>query len=72
MFTSKSTLVSRCGRDKVLILWDLNKYLKLRTIPTYECTEALVPVLLGKPFPHLKVSDTGSPHVITAGERGNS
>ena len=65
------TLKSRSGRDKVLILWDLQTNTSLRIVPTYECVEALVPIPLGTLFSHLNVKDVDSPHVLSAGERGN-
>lgn len=54
----------------MLILWDLNKNVQIRIVPTYECNEGLVPIPLGETIPSLKVVDTKYPHVITAGERG--
>lgn len=64
--------ISRSGRDKVLIFWDLSTFSQLRIIPTYECTESLIPIEFGKLVPHLNVTDVKSPHVITAGEKGNN
>lgn len=54
----------------MLIHWDLKTYSQLRIIPTYECTESLVPIEFGEPMPMLNVTDVNNPHVISAGERG--
>ncbi|KZS02971.1 Transducin beta protein 3 [Daphnia magna] len=69
IFTNLNQAVSS-GRDKVLIHWDLKTYSQLRIIPTYECTESLVPIEFGEPMPMLNVTDVNNPHVISAGERG--
>jgi len=58
------------GRDKVLILWDLVKNVALRTVPTYECIEAVVGVPYGQSFPELNIKTQKQPHVISAGDKG--
>ena len=60
----------RSSRDKVLILWDLVKNTSLRTVPTFECIEGLIPLPLKVSFPALHVKDINVPHVLTAGDRG--
>ena len=64
-------LLYRSSRDKVLILWDLVKNVALRTVPTYECIEALVGLPFGEPFPELNIKESNQPHVITAGDKGS-
>ena len=64
------TKKNRCSRDKVLILWDLTKQVAVRTVPTYECVEAVVGLPLATTMPRLNVTDVGHAHVLTAGDRG--
>ncbi|XP_066997395.2 transducin beta-like protein 3 [Anabrus simplex] len=69
LFHSDKKHAISCGRDRVMILWDLQKYAAVRTLPAYESLEGMVLLsdtlsLLGQ-----KESEEGI-HVATAGERG--
>lgn len=66
-----------CGRDKVVILWDLETRKLLKTVALYDCLESMV-VLPKKGFYlHLKENDSGAyltPNgvcVAAGGENGN-
>ncbi|XP_054267492.1 transducin beta-like protein 3 [Macrosteles quadrilineatus] len=58
-----------CGRDKVVILWDLEAGGQLRTIPTYECLEAMV-VVPTAPSTTAPRPQHDSILVAVAGEKG--
>jgi hypothetical protein len=60
-----------CGRDRVIILWDLLSGTTVRTLPVFEGLEGLV--LLPHKFrlPGCKKKVKGGIHIASAGERGN-
>ncbi|XP_014672367.1 PREDICTED: transducin beta-like protein 3 [Priapulus caudatus] len=66
-----NTLLS-CGRDKVVILWNLKTSKMLKTVPVYETLEGVVLLRENTPFPALNipVGGTDDLHFLTAGERG--
>nr|CAD7410391.1 unnamed protein product [Timema poppensis] len=57
-----------CGRDKVVIVWDIVRGVKERTLPVYESLECVVilPTKFSLPGHTVK----GGTHIATAGERG--
>src|SRR5689334_4126171 len=55
VFTNRNTLVSS-GRDKVIIVWDLNTFKPLRTIPVYDNVEGLVLVPYTFIYPYIKAN----------------
>ncbi|KAJ8929808.1 hypothetical protein NQ314_017405 [Rhamnusium bicolor] len=57
------------GRDKVIILWELNTTTALRTIPTYEAVEVIVSLPSKFKLPGFK-ADPESVYVASAGEKG--
>lgn len=56
------------GRDKVLILWNIEKSIALKTVPLYEAIETVICLPLKVKLPDLKL-DKGI-HVAAAGELG--
>lgn len=59
-----------CGRDKVIILWDLDQQCAVNTIPLYESLEGLVLLPNETSLPGLKHNKLGDMSVAVAGERG--
>lgn len=59
-----------CGRDKVIVLWDIKTMSVVKTIPVYEGLEGLVVLPEIFSIPGLKME--GGVYVATAGERGKS
>lgn len=61
-----------CGRDKVVILWNIEQTAPLKTVPVFEAVEALAILPLKFKLPNgTKLSSTdGNIHIATAGERG--
>jgi U3 small nucleolar RNA-associated protein 13 len=59
-----------CGRDRVIILWNLQSGTTVRTLPVFESLEGLI--LLPQKFrlPGYKKKIKGGIHVAAAGERG--
>lgn len=58
-----------CGRDKVIILWEFNKSVALKTIPVYEAVEAIVSLPLKFKLPGFR-PEPDSVYVASAGENG--
>ncbi|KAL0270191.1 UNVERIFIED_CONTAM: hypothetical protein PYX00_007677 [Menopon gallinae] len=65
---SNKYLVS-CGRDKVIMLWDLEKKKCIKTFPAFECLEGIA-CLEGKPELPVEVKTQDGVFVAVAGERG--
>lgn len=61
-----------CGRDKVVILWNIEHTAPLKTVPMFEAVETIVILPLKFKLPNgTKLSSTdGHVHIATAGERG--
>lgn len=59
-----------CGRDRVVILWDLSSGNTVRTLPVFEGLEGLVLFPPKFRLPGHKKKLRGGIHVATAGERG--
>lgn len=62
--------VISCGRDKVVILWNLNEQCAVSTIPLYEGLEGLVLLPKGISLPGIKNKVANDMCVAVAGERG--
>uniref|UniRef100_A0A8D8WKN6 Transducin beta-like protein 3 n=1 Tax=Cacopsylla melanoneura TaxID=428564 RepID=A0A8D8WKN6_9HEMI len=63
-----------CGRDKVLITWDLRTRKQLKTIPVYESLEACAVFHLSgetedETGEEMKPGETGKTYVLTGGEK---
>lgn len=59
------------GRDRVLILWDLNESKALRTVPVYESIEAMIMLPPTFRVPNFKKKlETDGIYVACAGEKG--
>jgi U3 small nucleolar RNA-associated protein 13 len=69
---------SECGkymvsgsRDKVMILWDIEKVTQIRTIPAYECIESVLILPYNIQIPNgLELSDKSKIYAASAGEEG--
>lgn len=59
-----------CGRDRVIILWDLPSGTTVRTLPVFEGLEGLVLLPHKFRFPGFKKKVKGGIHIAAAGERG--
>ncbi|PNF27952.1 Transducin beta-like protein 3, partial [Cryptotermes secundus] len=70
VFHEDTNQLLSCGRDRVIILWDLPSGTTVRTLPVFEGLEGLV--LLPPKFrlPGFKKKVKGGIHVAAAGERG--
>lgn len=72
-------LLNSCGRDKVVILWDLLSKKQLKTVALYESLEAMVLLPEEGFFLHGSKHKSGGTHVIpdgkacvaVGGEKGN-
>lgn len=69
LHTDGNHLIS-CGRDKVVILWDLKKQCAVNTIPLYEGLEGLVLLPENVSLPGISRSKMSNMCVAVAGERG--
>ncbi|XP_049802000.1 transducin beta-like protein 3 [Schistocerca nitens] len=67
-FDHNSKYLISCGRDKILILWDVDKECSVRTVPVYESLESLV--LLPQKFSLPNLAIEKGIHIATAGEKG--
>lgn len=71
--------MNSCGRDKVVILWDLQSKKQLKTVALYESLEAMVLLPEQGFFLHGSKNKEGGTHVIpdgkacvaVGGEKGN-
>ncbi|XP_030755318.1 transducin beta-like protein 3 [Sitophilus oryzae] len=68
-FTHDNQHFVSCGRDKVLILWQLGKTVALKTIPVYEAVEVVVSLPSKFKLPGFK-ADADSIYVASGGENG--
>ncbi|XP_015112671.1 transducin beta-like protein 3 [Diachasma alloeum] len=70
-FHADTTHLVSSGRDKVLILWDLDKGVSLRTLPVYESIEGLFIMPPASPFPAQKTPASDDEILVSAGgEKG--
>lgn len=63
---------SSCGRDKVVILWDLVQNKQLRTLPTYEVLEGMVLLPKAPCQDNIPLPLSDSVLVAVAGEKGKN
>ncbi|KAJ4446143.1 hypothetical protein ANN_12835 [Periplaneta americana] len=70
MKTASNCLKLRCGRDRVIILWDLSSGESIRTLPAFEGLEGLVLLPAKFRIPGQAKKIKGGIHVASAGERG--
>lgn len=61
--------LASCGRDKVVMLWDLEKRKCIKTFPAFECLEGII-CLDGKPELPVEAKTQEGVFVAVAGERG--
>lgn len=70
-FTPDGQNMVSSGRDRVLILWNINESKALRTVPVYESIEAIVLLPLAFKIPNFKKKlETEGIYVACAGEKG--
>lgn len=68
---SNSSAMVSSGRDKVLILWDIEKGLKIREVPVYESIESALMINYDVNLPNdIKLSKSKI-YAAAAGEKGN-
>lgn len=65
-----SGYLASCGRDKVVMLWDLDAKTCLKTLPVFESLEGVVCLPNKFELPGLG-EISGGVHVATVGEKGN-
>lgn len=69
-FTDDGKFLVTSGRDKVLILWDLQTHKQVRVVPAYETLESVVVLPTGIKLPsHVKLADDKI-YAASAGEDG--
>ncbi|KAG7302668.1 hypothetical protein JYU34_012619 [Plutella xylostella] len=70
-FTADGEHMVSSGRDRVLILWNLNEGKALRTVPVYESIESTILLPPVFQIPNFKKkTETGGIYVACAGEKG--
>lgn len=70
-FTADGEFMVSSGRDRVLILWNLNESKALRTVPVYESIEATIILPTAFQIPNFKKKpETEGIYVACAGEKG--
>ncbi|XP_013390032.1 transducin beta-like protein 3 isoform X3 [Lingula anatina] len=68
-FTEDGDTLYSCGRDSVVVVWDLHSFLCLKTIPVFEPVESVLLLSPNMDYPKLSVV-AGEQHFITAGSKG--
>lgn len=70
-FTYDGSKMVSSGRDRVLILWDIDQGKAIRTLPVYESLEGSVILPIKFQLPDIKVKkSSGGVYVACAGEKG--
>uniref|UniRef100_T1IN28 U3 small nucleolar RNA-associated protein 13 C-terminal domain-containing protein n=1 Tax=Strigamia maritima TaxID=126957 RepID=T1IN28_STRMM len=68
-FTNGGNNFVTCGRDKVVIYWDANRFQSLKTIPTFESLENIILLPENQNYDKLNVKK-GDLHILACGEKG--
>lgn len=69
-FTGDGQFLVSSGRDKVLILWDIEKQQQLRVVPTYETIESVIILSNDTKLPINTRLDVDKIYAASAGENG--
>lgn len=69
-FTSDGNHLVSSSRDKVLILWDLNKHVQVRVVPAYETLESVIVLPHNVKLPNNVKLDEDKVYAASAGEDG--
>ncbi|XP_062581560.1 transducin beta-like protein 3 [Saccostrea cucullata] len=70
VFSPDGTTMYSGGRDRIISVWNLEELKVTKTIPVFESVEAVILLPPEREFPDLEVTDSGVPHIITAGSKG--
>ncbi|KAG1688003.1 Transducin beta-like protein 3 [Nymphon striatum] len=68
-FTANGNHMFSCGRDSVVIMWDIIDFNAVKTIPVYESVEDIILLPYGRKFPAMNVIEDQN-HFITLGSKG--
>uniref|UniRef100_A0A1B6ELF2 U3 small nucleolar RNA-associated protein 13 C-terminal domain-containing protein n=1 Tax=Cuerna arida TaxID=1464854 RepID=A0A1B6ELF2_9HEMI len=71
VFDDQHKYLISCGRDKVVILWDLRKGRQLLTLPAYESLEGMVLLPTAPHMANIPQPEANSVLVAVAGEKGS-
>ncbi|XP_061191404.1 transducin beta-like protein 3 [Saccostrea echinata] len=70
VFSPDGTTMYSGGRDRIISVWNLEELKVIKAIPVFESVEAVILLPPDREFPDLEVTDSGVPHIITAGSKG--
>ncbi|GAB6032629.1 Transducin (beta)-like 3 [Chamberlinius hualienensis] len=69
-FTASGKEMLSSGRDQIIIIWNIETFVSLRTFPVYETVETVFVLPPLKPFPEIGADSKTAQYFVTSGSKG--